>query len=295
MCSCVHHHLQLLYQLQYDCKSRFIYITYIVKITPSKSLSLYYRLRLVGQSYIQFITVYGVQTLHERIGTTTTTTTTKAERSRRSTSTTYTTMTLQHRSSNTNTNTNHQNQRLYVTHSIITISLAASMLFCNVFFAIYFRMMARNVLLSSSSPLSSSSSSSSMILKSEESSSPTTTTSVGSSSSSSSSNYWQQIQQQQQQHPEGSVAVDSSHVEDYLPSSLSSSSSPSSLVKCKTNVSIKKIWYKSQRNEDEHLYTTFFPNMCNGTYYLELGGLDGIRKSNTYFIQQRITLERYID
>ena len=196
-------------------------------------------------------------------------------------------MTLQHRSSNTNTNTNtnHQNQRLYVTHSIITISLAASMLFCNVLFAIHFRMMARNVLLSSSSPLSSSSSSSSMILKSEESSSPTTTTSVGSSSSSSSSNYWQQIQQQQQQHPEGSVAVDSSHVEDYLPSSLSSSSSPSSLIKCKTNVSIKKIWYKSQRNEDEHLYTTFFPNMCNGTY-LELGGLDGIRKSNTYLFNK---------
>ena len=196
-------------------------------------------------------------------------------------------MTLQHRSSNTNTNHHHHqnHQRLYVTHSIITISLAASMLFCNVFFAIHFRMMARNVLLSSSSPLSSSSSSSSsMILKSEESSSPTTT-SVGSSSSSSSSNYWQQIQQQQQQHPEGSVAVDSSHVEDYLPSSSSSSSSPSSLIKCKTNVSLKKIWYKSQRNEDEHLYTTFFPNMCNGTY-LELGGLDGIRKSNTYLFNK---------
>jgi hypothetical protein len=43
---------------------------------------------------------------------------------------------------------------------------------------------------------------------------------------------------------------------------------------------LDKDWFKSQSKEDERLLT-WFKNLCGG-HYLEMGGLDGVRKSNSY-------------
>lgn len=47
-----------------------------------------------------------------------------------------------------------------------------------------------------------------------------------------------------------------------------------------SNVTLKKEWFKSQQLEDQRLME-WFKGLCGGSY-MEIGGLDGVRFSNTY-------------
>ena len=69
-------------------------------------------------------------------------------------------------------------------------------------------------------------------------------------------------------------------------------SAPSNLTRSKARLCGSHLDWKrnlskfsrSQQGEDQFLYLNFFKNLCQGTY-VELGGLDGIRFSNSYLFR----------
>ena len=192
---------------------------------------------------------------------------------------------------------------------ILTLTLFC-VLFCNIFFANHLRIHARNVLSAAATDTTqtTSSSSSSVLLSTADyhqyaSTMDDTTIEHTVETSVSSGQLRSSLKQQQQQlqQPHSSTSSSSSSASTTVTSRSGTNNvgndvrkhAKTTLKKC-TNLpkppkngnittALPKEWFKSQSNEDEHLLNTYFsgPASCDGTY-LEMGGLDGIRKSNTY-------------
>lgn len=75
-------------------------------------------------------------------------------------------------------------------------------------------------------------------------------------------------------------------------SKVSTSAKFSTSVKACSKISMEDPdltpFFKSQKNEDKHLLITWFNGLCGGTY-MEMGALDGIMFSNSYFFNHEMS------